>query len=79
MRKPTWFHNPFTFGFRDPLQHVHDGALVMVSAGVGVLLGLPFGEPSMRPLAIYFCTFGGAVWAGVRLSVLIFRDKIDNE
>jgi hypothetical protein len=77
LRKPSWFRTHFTW--REPLQSVHDGALLCFAAGAGVLLGVPFGEPSMWTNAVYICTFGLALWAGEWLSTLIYRENIEGE
>ncbi len=75
-RKPSWYRS--SLSWKEPLQYLHDGALTMFAAGVGVLIGLPFGELSMWPHAVYLCAFGLAVWAGVWMSVRRYRENIED-
>jgi hypothetical protein len=74
--KPSWYANPFSI--RDPLQYFHYGATGLLAAGVGVLIGMPFGNLGVWPHAANLLVGGVSVWAGVRLYALLFRDKVED-
>lgn len=70
--KPSWFRNPFDY--KQPLQLFHLGAFYFLMTGAGCfLLGISHSEVKWlwELPAVIGCSF----WLGVRLCVIVFRDK----
>ena len=77
LRRPSWSLNPFDL--KEPLQHVHLETFEFLAIGFGALLAFPFRGFSAVSLAIGLTLFSVSVWVGIRLCMVIFRKKMEDE
>ena len=76
-RKPRWTINPFLF--KEPLQFFHLAAFHFLAAGLSACAAIPFIGWKAAPYAVFFLAMGGGAWAGVSLSMVLFRKKMVDE